>query len=99
MIQKFKTPEQHRKAAAEHYAKELELDKKIYAPGNPGNYRGRSFERAKDKKDDHHFTAKAHEKAATALEQARDQLNKETERGEHKPAVGGYTDHKHGGES
>ena len=27
------------------------------------------------------------------------QLNKETERGEHRPVVGGYADHKHGGES
>jgi hypothetical protein len=34
-----------------------------------------------------------------ALKRARDQLNKETERGEHKPAVGGFSDHKHGGES
>ena len=36
---------------------------------------------------------------AKTLQQARDQLNKETERGEHRPAIGGFTDHKHGGES
>ena len=36
---------------------------------------------------------------AKSMQQARDQLNKETERGEHRPSVGGYTDHKHGGES
>ena len=33
------------------------------------------------------------------MRKARDQLNKETERGEHRPVVGGYADHKHGGES
>lgn len=35
----------------------------------------------------------------SALRAAKSQLEKETERGEHRPAVGGYADHKHGGES
>lgn len=34
-----------------------------------------------------------------SMKQAKSQLEKETERGEHRPAVGGYADHKHGGES
>ena len=38
-------------------------------------------------------------KDVSSLRAARDQANKETERGKHRPAVGGFTDHKHGGES
>ena len=34
-----------------------------------------------------------------SFEKAVGQLNKETERGEHRPSVGGYSDHKHGGEA
>ena len=39
----------------------------------------------------------AHE--AQPLSKATAHLNKETERGEHSPAVGGHTDHNHGGKA
>ena len=67
-----------------------------YTPGDP-QAQNRHVNLAIDALDnakEARYSVKMH-----ALAQARDRLNKETERGAHRPAVGGYTNHKHGGES
>ena len=98
-MRRFKDPELHRKAAAKHYAKEQEIDKDISIGGKLQDVMGSRRDSLRDQAFGHNMKAREHEQAASALERAKVHLEKETERGEHRPAVGGFTDHKHGGES